>query len=321
MLVSTPLSMGCSTVPTVETPAGREDDPRPGAQEIAEDLAAGLQRPLPPVKVSAAFNKHWRDGRAELSGYSVSTLRYGKPRLGHVVLVYVAEPMNSQTWIKDDDAPGDRRVEVLKLNHTLNFRTGIYPYSVMTSVFAPLDGLGRERFAPAKISLTAQEWCGQVYQQILPKGDRFHSFGHSYFASEGDSRETVPSGGPALYEDALWIQLRELDGPFAGGGDWSGRLVPALWTARKAHRPLRPVQATIRRGEATRDGVAVTRFTVTHAGGSRSFDVERAAPRRILGWSTNEGERAELLKTARLTYWRLNNPGDESYLTQLGLQP
>ncbi len=56
-------------------------------------------------------------------------------------------------------------------------------------------------------------------------------------------------------------------------------------------------------------------------GVTRTFDVERAFPRRILGWRTSEGERAELLKTARLTYWRLNAPGDESYLAQLGLKP
>jgi hypothetical protein len=229
--------------------------------------------------------------------------------------------LDRQTWIKDDDARKGRRTEVLKLNHALNFRTGIYPYSVMTSVFAPLDGQGRERFAPAKISLTAQEWCGHVFQQIHPKGTRFHNMGHSYFAGEGDHRETVPTRALALYEDALWIQLRELDGPFASGGNWSGDLVPSLWTARKRHRPLRPMQATIRRANAERGGVAVTRFTVTYGGASRTFDVERAFPRRVLGWSTSAGERAELLKTARLTYWRLNKPGDESYLAQLGLEP
>jgi hypothetical protein len=81
------------------------------------------------------------------------------------------------------------------------------------------------------------------------------------------------------------------------------------------------VQATIRRANAERGGVAVTRFTVTYDGASRTFDVERAFPRRVLGWSTLAGERAELLKTARLTYWRLNKPGDESYLAQLGLEP
>jgi hypothetical protein len=319
-LTALPLLLtACSTVPTTGTPPSC--DTPPGPREIGEDIAAGVQKPLDRVRVSAAFNKHWRDGKAELSGYSVTTMRYGKPRTGNAVLVYVAEPMDSRTWIKDDSASRGQRTEVLKLNHTLNFRTGIYPYSVMTSVFTPLDGQGRERFAPAKISLTAQEWCGHVFQQIYPKGTRFHNMGHSYFAGEGDRRETVRTRALALYEDALWIQLRELDGPFAGGGDWSGDLVPSLWTARKRHRPLRPVAATIRRTKTERDGTPVTRFTVASGGVTRTFDVERAFPRRILGWRTSEGERAELLKTARLTYWMLNAPGDESYLAQLGLKP
>lgn len=309
----------CSTIPQTGAPA--DCDPRPGADEIAEEPAAGLRQPAAQVKVSAAFNKHWRDGKAELSGYRVTTMRYGAPRQGQVVLVYVTEPMNSQTWIKSAPGQLEHRVEVLKLNHSLKFRTGIYPYSVLTSVFTPLDGLGRERFAPAKISLSAQEWCGHVFAQLFPKGDRFHAFGHSYFSGEGDRRETVRTGELALYEDALWIQLRELDGPFAGGKDWSGKLVPTLWSARKRHRPPTAVAATIRRASTTREGVQVTRFTVAYEGFTRTFDVERAAPRRILAWSTSEGERAELLKTARLSYWKLHDPGDESYLAQLGLEP
>ena len=188
----------------------------------------------------------------------------------------------------------------------------------MTSVFSPADGLGRERFAPAKISLSSQEWCGHVYQQIHPKGGRFHSTIHSYFGSEGDAGETVTTPSGALYEDALMIQLRELDGAFAGGKEWSGSLVPSLWARRKAHMPLRPVDATIRRGQGTVDGKPTTRFTLAHSGRTVTYQVEKAYPHRILAWETSDGEKARLLKTARLTYWQLNRPGDEEYLRQLG---
>ena len=98
--------------------------------------------------------------------------------------------------------PDDEKTVVLKLNHTLSFRTGIYPYSVMTSVFAPVDGMGRERFAPGKISVSAQEWCGHVYEQIHPKGDHFFSAGHSYFSSEGDSGRRVSTARKAA--TATW---------------------------------------------------------------------------------------------------------------------
>ena len=76
-------------------------------------------------------------------------MRYGKPRQGKLVLVYVAEPMDRRTWIKDDqgDVPRAFQVDMLKLNQMLSFRTGIHPYSVMTNVFSPVEGVGRERFA------------------------------------------------------------------------------------------------------------------------------------------------------------------------------
>jgi hypothetical protein len=79
------LLAACSTVPTTGAPP--PCDTPPGPREIGEDPAAGLRQPLPRARVSAAFNKHWRDGKAELSGYRVTTMRYGKPRSGSAVLV------------------------------------------------------------------------------------------------------------------------------------------------------------------------------------------------------------------------------------------
>lgn len=290
----------------------------------------------PSVGASQAFWDHWSDGKAELSAYEIVTPRYGEPRNGRVVLIYVTEEMNTQTLIKDDtgDVPPEDKEVVLKLNHTLKFRTGIYPYSVMTSVFSPVGSAGRERFAPVKISFTAQEWCGHVFQMVKPRIDGFDNSIRSYFSWEGDRDETIETAPFTLYEDALYIQLRELDGPFEGGGDWSGRLVPSIWTRRKSHMPLRPVDATITRETGVRDGTAVTSFTLrceipTAAPDGeirpvpfwRRFDVEAAMPHRILAWETGDGEHAEMLGSTRLPYWRLNANGGEVYLKELGLDP
>lgn len=315
------VGLACSVSPSVVGGDQSCDDSTSEAQRIAEPLTAGLATPLARVPASAAFKKRWWDGKAELSGYKVTTMRYGEARAASVVLIYVTENMDRRSWIKDDrgDVPAKHKVPVLKLNRMLKFNTGIYPYSVMTSVFSPLDGQGRERFAPAKISLGSQEWCGHVHHAVHPKGARYHSRIQSYFSSEGDRAETVTTAAGTLYEDALLIQLRELDGPFNGGKDWSGQLVPTLWSVRKAHQPLRPVAATIRRSVGSRDGTPVTRFVVKRGSLTTTLDVEQAAPRRILGWRGSDGEQAALLKTTRLAYWKLNKPGGEVYLKQLGL--
>jgi hypothetical protein len=271
----------------------------------------------PARRASGAFWEAWGDGRAELSGYRVRTPRYGALRDAEVVLVYVTEPLDRRTLIKDDAVPPEHALPVLKLNVSMRFQTGIYPYSILTSVFSPVDAYFEERFAPVKITLTAQEWCGHVFDALWPGRDAFVERSFSYFASDGevDAHVEVPLG--TLYEDALYIQLRELDGPFAGGGDWRGSLVPSLWGARKAHVPPRPVNASITR----EDGGDVVRFVLRHGDVERRFEVEKGGAHRILRWSASDGETAELLRTARLPYWNLNGVGDERWREELGLPP
>ena len=297
----------CSTV-GAEKRIGRDGGVEPVAFRAGKKASA-----------SKAFLHAWSDGKAELSAYQLSTPRYGQARKAELVLIYVTEPLNRTTLIKDDHATGDARFGVLKLNAVLKFQTGIYPYSVMTSVFSPVDNYGGERFAPLKIALSAQEWCGHVYHQLRPAQRSFYSVLHSYFASEGDRTERVPLPEGTLYEDGLLIQLRELDGPFNHGKNWRGSLVPSLWTARKAHRALRPAAATIERQTLDVDGSRRTRFTLRYASSQRTIDVEDEAPRRILGWSSSDGETATLRKTKRLPYWSLHEPGDERYRAELGL--
>ena len=202
----------------------------------------------------------------------------------------------------------------------LKFQTGIYPYSVMTSVFSPTDRLKeREDFAPVKIAFSAQEWCGHVYSKLHPENGRLRQVIYSYFASEGERKSSTKTPKNTLYEDALWIQLRELDGPFADGKSWRGHLVPSVWRTRKRHRKVVAVPATIHRTLATWSGKPVTRFIVKTASFSLSVDVETVAPRRILHWKGSDGEEATLLKTTRLPYWRLYKIGDQAYLSKLGL--
>lgn len=284
-------------------------------------LFDGLARPEFPREMvrraSGDFMGLWYDGNAELSGYRLTTPRYGELRSGELSLVYVTEPMHRATWIKDDDAgPGDR-VDVLKLNQSFGFLTGVYPYSVMTSVFAPIDNWGGEQFTPVKVNITVQEWCGQVFQALWPGRDRFVSVLASYFASEGEGASEAPVPEGTLYEDALLIQLRELDGPFAGGGDWSGPIVPSLWRLRRAHVPAQASPATITRAASADDAAMI--FTLTHGEYRRTFLIERAPPRRVLGWTTSEGEEATLIATTRRPYWTLNRVGDEAVRSELGL--
>lgn len=277
----------------------------------------------PRSTAGSAFWNRWGDGRAELSGYRLTLRRYGEMRRGELVHVTVTEPHDRRAWIKDDEASEPHRVNVLKFLAQATFQTGIYPYTVTTVAYAPVDRYAEERFAPVKLVGSADEWCGSWHAVAWPGPDRLRLLRLSYFAAEGEVREerVVPSG--TLYEDALPIQLRELDGPFASGGDWEGHLVPALWSSRARHRPVEAVPASISRATGKRDGVPVNRFVLRYGDRVRTFEVERDLPRRLLGWRTEEGgavmEQATLLGTDRLAYWERNRPGDEALRSRLGL--
>jgi hypothetical protein len=270
---------------------------------------------------SERFWKHWGDGKAEINSYRITTLRYGAKREGHAALVFVTEPLNRETLIKDDsgEVPPKQRLQVLKLNHMLKFTTGIYPYSVMTSVFAPVADYGLPRFTPAKVAFSVQEWCGHVYQQIRPGRKVVGSSIRSYFSSEGERDRAFEVPSDVLYEDALLIQLRGLDGAFNGGQPWSGHLVPSLWRTRKAHLPLAAVAATIDRTEGIRAEKPTWRFELRFGEVTKTYEIEKVYPHRVLGWSQSDGEEAALLESVRLPYWQLNKVGDERFRRQLGL--
>lgn len=313
LLIAALLTAGCAS----EQASGGDQQPEQRALPAPGEVADLSDEPK--GTASSEFWDHWGDGKAELSRYEGEVARYGELREADTVLIYVTEPHDRRTWIKDDAVADEHRVNVLKLNHATKFQTGIYPYSVMTSVFSPVDDWGTPRFQPTKVSLTSQEWCGHVFHGVWPGPERFLSEVHSYFAGEGDATRVESTPPDTLYEDALFIQLRELDGEFAGGGDWKGHLVPRLWERRKAHDQLAAVPATITRSQAELDGEPVTRFELRYGDKEVVYDIARAYPRRIVRLKRSDGTHLRLAETTRLPYWRLNSPGDEKYREQLGL--
>ena len=265
---------------------------------------------------SPEFLKYWKSGLAELSSYATVTERYGEKREGQAVLIFVYEEMSADTRIKVESGrtPSDQRIPVLKLNNVLKFTTGIYDYSVMTSVFAGLSGPGVGRFLePRKISFSSQEWCGNVYHQLIPEEKALVSEIHSYFEKEGDAKATLPYPSEKVYyEDEIPILIRELDGDILkAGGKLEFDMVPSLWETRKRHIPLKFEKAILMKGKPSgfksRLGdMPATSWTLQSGGTVTTYRVQTDPPRRLLAWENNRGEKAEILGSLRKTYWELN---------------
>ena len=280
----------------------------------------------------AVFWKQWGDGQAELSGYDLTFPRYGQPRHGVAVTIFVTETFSNALRVKADPGkhPPSDQFPVMKLNLVEDFQTGIYDYNLMTSTFVALAPVnGRPAGAPAKISFSSQEWCGNAYQQLLFDNSGIRAASHSYFDGEADQQKVLAYPADGISEDELLLWARGQAGPRLEPGEH--RTVPmltSLESSRLLHQPLgwkqaelsrsaRPQKISVPAGKFT-----VNAFTASVSGGvARTIYVEAAAPHRVIRWEASNGERAELLGSARLKYWEMNHEGFETALKKLGLSP
>ena len=285
----------------------------------------GTSRAEPPPD----FWRYWGDGKAELDGYALVEPRYGAPRAGTAVLIFVTEDFSDALHVKADPGkhPAADVYPVLKLNFVRAFQTGIYDYHLLTSVFTRIDA----GFATVKASFGSQEWCGNVYQQWLVRGDELSGTLHSYFDGEADRGVSGKLPADGIFEEALPIALRGLKGDFLPpGGQRDVQLFGSAIRARFEHKPQSWVKATIRRGATTAERsvqsalgrLPAIEYTIEEAGGpTTTYVIEAAYPHRILEWRSTGGESGRILGSARLPYWQLNAPGGEKELAKIGLKP
>jgi hypothetical protein len=273
---------------------------------------------------AAAVRKYWSQGKGEITHYALTQARYGELHSGSAVLVFVTEPFSKSKQVKLDDwqHAGDDLLHVLKLNFTKNFVTGVYPYSLMLSVFTPLDGA-----KTVKTTMSGQEWCGHVFSQLNLRGDSYDYAGYSYFETEGDVQSKLPA---RLLEDELWTRLR-INPESLPIGDTE--MIPGAFISRLMHHPLKSEKArtAIIEADSTRHDPALIRgYRVKYTTGKpRTLDIffERAAPHRIVGWrETYEDFGGKTLTTeahavaeALLPYWQHHGNADRPLREQLKL--
>ena len=270
------------------------------------------------------FYAHWGDGKAEISSYQVIQPRYGEPREGYAVLIFVTEEINRKTFIKvESPTPAEDRIYVLKLNNVLKFTTGIYPYSVMTSVFSAVEGRHQPGpFELCKITLSSQEWCGHVFDEVQVREGRLKGHLNSYFESEGRHPYELEVPEEFESEDHLLIFIRELKGPVMEAGEEREiKLLPSLWSFRLQHRPHALVPATLRKGQVETVTVRDQSFAaMPWTWADRKVWVEQAYPHRILKWEDATGGSGELIATLREPYWNLKRREDEKFREELGIK-
>lgn len=297
---------------------------------------ASPQDPAPTVPVrSAAFDDavedlsvpadsfaaYWYQGLAEITSYDLEQARYGEVHPGEAVLIFVTEPFLEAEQVKADDPNAEGAVTVMKMNATRNFLTGVYPYSMMTSVFSPVQ---RAQHGPTlKVTATSQEWCGHTFTQLNRVAEGYRLELRSYFESEGDQDRTLDA---AMLEDGLWTLLR-LNPAALPVGELT--LVPGTIYQRLSHLDLQPHAATATLTDADS---GLKTYTLTYPDLDRTLVITFSAdfPHTVEGWTETRrsgfGAGAKTLTTTAtrraqemLPYWSLNSRADASRRESLGL--
>ncbi len=111
-----------------------------GAFVLSACAAKNVSEPnnLPAIDAKEDFNSYWYGGKAELAHYDLEQARYGEIHTGEAVFVFVTENMLLNEQVKFEHGDGEN-TSVLKLNAIRRFKTGIYDYSLMRSVFTPVS--------------------------------------------------------------------------------------------------------------------------------------------------------------------------------------
>lgn len=265
------------------------------------------------------FSKYWYDGNAEISSYSLSQNRYGELQDGKAVLIFVTEDFSKQKQVKLDhpEKAGADKLQVLKMNFTKNFTTGIYPYSILNSVFTPVDLSGT-----VKTTCSVQEWCGHTFTQINKKANSFSALEYSYFEEEGDKTLELPS---TVLEDELWNMIRINPESIPKG---KVNLIRGNMAVRLMHLPLANIEAEIQAADTVLNNQPVKQLSVIFPERKLKIYYSPSFPFTIQGWDETYGEfgkapattSARLLNTMRLPYWNLHNREHLPYRDSLGLK-
>ena len=268
---------------------------------------------LPERSLSAEFKDYWFAGEAEITSYQLEQSRYGENRSGTAVLIFVTEDFLPEVQVKANEQQPSN-IPVLKLNTTKNFVTGIYPYSIMQSVFYPLEGTMHALKAAASI----QEWCGQVYIQLNNKED-FQIVSHSYFEGEADQEVTLEE---THLENEVWTQLR-INPELLSTGNIT--MIPSLEYIRLAHIEIKAYDAF---AEFYQDGNFAV-YQISYPGLARQLRIfhQNNFPYKIIKWEEmTQIEGKEFITTAtrmediKTDYWNKNSNINLHLREKLNLQ-
>ena len=237
----------------------------------------------------------WDDGFSEMCFYDATDTIYGTPRQYTRVHLMNRQWMDPLTGVKTDaETPG--AIHAFKLVIAEQIPTENYNYRYLTTVF-----LRRSDLTPLKMTTSSQEWCGHTFKILRWAEGRLDVRSFSYFPGEGD--RTFERPRDAVPFESLFIIAREAAATLR---PQALEVLPSMRSNRQvvpdaAAATVVPSPETQR--VATPLGpLDVRRVRVESAQTTAWFDVEAAAPHRIVAFEAGD-ESGQLVAMERRAYW------------------
>ncbi|HMG15504.1 MAG TPA: hypothetical protein VK590_08665 [Saprospiraceae bacterium] len=284
---------------------------KPSAQTISSD--------------KAVLDTYWYQGKAEVNSYDLQQERYGTIRPGHAILIFVTEDFLTDKQVKNESYTDKQSTLVLKHNLIRRFTTGLYDYSLMSSVFSPLYNISKPN--ALKITTTLQDWCGTSSVQLNKRDEKWKVSLRSYFEKENDQDFNIDN---VYTEDELLNLIRIAPGKLPIGNI---EVLPMLQSALMLHWPItaNQVKASLKDYKGTdfkAKNLRVYTLEFMAINRSVSYIFERESPYKIVGWTeTYNGKDGKVLTTKATihnssleAYWTENKPGNEKMRAPFGIE-
>lgn len=262
------------------------------------------------------FSEYWEQGKGEISSYVLDQTRYGAQHHGSVVLVFATEDMSKSNQVRLDDPKRNSAdaIKVLKLNTNKEFVSGVNKYSMMSSVFTPVNYDDYPR--SLKLTASCQDWNGLSFTQFNWKGNRYEVQQMSYVESVGDKSFSLVS---TWLEDEIWTKIRVAPNTLPIG---EVVMIPSALYAGLSHQPIKAFDAVA--SIKTVDEEYVYSINYKDIKRTIEFNFQKIFPYKIMGWKEtygdNEGSSARISNTIMSDIWNHNLPQDSVLREELLLK-
>lgn len=278
-------------------------------------------------KNNVATNSYWTQGKAEVNVYELSQNRYKENHAGSVISIFVTEDFLIEKQVKNETYTNKNSTWILKNIQLKKFTTGVYDYSLFSSVFTPIN---RKEFPKSlKLTATSQEWCGTIFTQFnLIFNTDYKAEHRSYFEKEGDFDKRIKR---SRLEDEIYNVIR-MNPKFLPVGII--QMIPSANYLQLKHINIQSYEAkaSLKKYEGDQFyGKDLKVYQLEFRTLKRKLQVvfEDKTPYKIIGWLDTfpsafdqklRTTKATLKKQKMLSYWNQNSLKDSSLRKELGLE-